>query len=163
MNANMEEFSTSDKVDILLYALDAQMKSLQQSEDREQQFFQWSTNLLLAAFGALIALSGGTRTLSFPILVKLLATILIVVPASLSIVWIFRRSKRSVNMAEAIERIQKLLHLYEEGYYGPHAPYPSAWEGSLVKGRLQRKTPLYYAAVIVLMAVCVVVAIWLIL
>lgn len=159
----MEDLSSSDKTEVLLRALDNQIKSIERGEEREQQLFQWSTSLLLAAFGAIVALSDRSHALPFPIAVKSLATVLIVVPVFLSIAWIFRRSRRSVRNAEAVERIEKSLRLFEEGYYGVHSPYPRAWEGKLAESRLRRKTPIYYASVMTLMAACVVTVIWLIL
>ncbi|TEU20504.1 MAG: hypothetical protein E3J21_02490 [Anaerolineales bacterium] len=159
----MEELSVSDRTDVLLKALDNQIKSIEQGENREQQFFQWSTSLLLAAFGAVVALSDRSSALPFPILVKSLATVLVVVPVLLSIIWIFRRSRRSVRNAEAIERIEKALHLFKGEYYGTDSPYPEEWEGKLVESRLRRKTPVYYSLVMALMTICVVAVIWLVL
>ena len=159
----MEELSASDKTEILLKVLDDQIRSIERGEEREQQLFQWSTSLLLAAFGVVVALSDRSQALPFPIVVKSLATVLIVVPVFLSIIWIFRRSRRSVKNAEAIERIEKSLRLFEDGYYGVDSPYPRAWEGRLAESRLRRKTPVYYALVMVIMTTCVVTVIWLIL
>ena len=108
------EFSVSDKTEILLHSLDSQIKIIEQGEEREQQLFQWSTSLLLASFGAVVALSDRPSTLPFAGTVKLLATALIAVPVGLSITWIFRRSSRSVKNAEVVERIEKRLHLFED-------------------------------------------------
>jgi hypothetical protein len=155
------EFSDSDKVTILLYLLEHQTDQIRRREQRVRQWFEWSTGLLLAAFGAVIALSGRSNPLPHPILIKLLATILITVPTILLTSRILRQSKASVGNAEAIERVQQLLHLFEDGYYGAHSPYPQTWEGTLAKGRLKRRSPYYYAFILVLMVACVVATIWL--
>jgi hypothetical protein len=159
----VEELSASDRTNVLLKALDHQIKSLEQGEDRELQFTQWTTSLLLGAFGAVVALSDRSNPLPFPIPVKSLATVLVLVPVLLSVIWIFRRSRRSVRNAEAIERIERALHLFEGEYYGTDSPYPEKWEGKLVESRLRRKTPVYYSVVMILVAICVVAVIWLVL
>jgi hypothetical protein len=161
MGGKVEGFATSDRVTVLLQALDNQMSAIEAGENREHLLFQWATSLLLAAFGVVVALADSSRTLRFPFVIKSLASVLVTVPLFLTIVWIFRRSRRSANNAEAVERIEKALHLFEQDYYGTDSPYPQEWEGMLVQSRQRRKTPLYYALVLGLMAICVVAAIWL--
>jgi len=83
------EFSVRDKTEILLQSLDSQIEVIGQGEEREQQLFQWSTSLLQASFGAVVALSDRSSALPFAGTVKLLATALIAVPVGLSIMWFF--------------------------------------------------------------------------
>jgi hypothetical protein len=163
MGGKLIELEPSDRVTVLLQALDYQIGAIKAGEDREQQLFQWATSLLLTAFGVVVAFADSSSALRFPFVVKSLASVLVTVPVILTIVWIFRRSKGSANNAKAIERIEKALRLFEQGYYGTDSPYPQEWEGGLVLSRGHRKTPLYYALVIGLMTVCVVAAVWLVL
>jgi hypothetical protein len=161
----MSDFSMDNKVSILLKLLEVQTEELRRKDEVEQLLFQWTTGLLLAVFGGVLALSG--KAVALPSLsamsVRILASIIVVIPALISLVWIFRRSRISTENTKAIENIQELLHLFEDGYYGPHSPYPHHWQGQFTKGRLKRKTPKYYASVILLMSACVVAAIWLVL
>jgi hypothetical protein len=157
------DVSGSDKLTVLLHALSHQMSEIQRREGREQQLFEWSTGLLVASFGAVIALSDRASPLPYAFLVKLLATLLIAVPTGIFAVRILGYSKRSADNAEAIERIEDLLKLFDDGYYGSRSPYPPAWQGKLASGRRRRKTPFYYTFILILMATCVITTIWLIL
>jgi len=157
------ELSSSDKTAVLLHVLKDQIDAIERRESREQTWFEWATNLLLATFGATVALAGKAASLPYPIVTKVLATALVTIPSGLIVSRILTSRKRQARNAKTVERIQQLLHLFEEGYYGTHSPYPNDWAGNLAKGILRRKTPLYFAAILALMASCVVVAIWLLL
>jgi len=157
------EFSTADKTSIVLYALDYNIKEIHRREEKQQQLFEWSTSLLLAAFGAVVALSSRSSPLPYTIPIKLIATALIAVPTFLFAYRILLHTRGSVANAKAVERIQELLHLFEDGYYGIRSPYPQEWEGKLAEGIRKGKTPIYYAFILSLMAMCVIVAIWLLL
>lgn len=65
--------------------------------------------------------------------------------------------------AEAVERIQDLLHVFEDGCYGTHSPYPKEWAGTSAKGQLKRQSPIQKSVILFLMAACVVATVWLIL
>lgn len=159
----MDTISSGDKIQILLKLLDEQVKNIERSEEQEQRLFQWATSLLLAAFGVIMALADKSGVFSSPVIIKLIATTIVVVPVLLSIFWIFRRSQRSVKNAESVVRIEKLLHLFDEQFFGTHSPYPKEWEGGLPDSRRRRKTPTYYALVMAIMTFCVVATIWLVL
>lgn len=156
----MENYLTDTKVSILLNTLDFQLKEIQRRQDREQQIFQWSTSLLLGILGVIIALSDRALSLQFLAMIKLLATIMVVMPIGFSILWILRLSRQAVGNAEVVERVEGLLHLFKNDYYGIQSPYPETWEGKLKHNLKQRRTPLYYSIVLVIMTSCVVIAIW---
>ncbi|NJO73671.1 MAG: hypothetical protein HC833_07875 [Leptolyngbyaceae cyanobacterium RM1_406_9] len=157
------ELSESDKVAVLLNLQDMQVKEMHRREETEQKLFEWSTSLLLAAFAAIVALSQRTVVLPQATFVKVIATVMVGVPVYLVIVKIKERSGASVGNAEAVERIQSLLHLFDDSYYGTHSPYPQEWAGQLAKGRLKRKSPIQKFVIIGLMAFCVISTIWAIL
>jgi hypothetical protein len=159
----MQDYSTDTKVTILLNALDFQLNEIQRRQEKEQQIFQWATSLLLAVFGSIIALRSNTAALPSPFVVKTLASVMIVLPILFSVQWIFRLSSQATNNAGAVERLQNLLHLFDPDYYGPQSPYPQTWEGRLKLNLRERKTPIYYAAVMIIMTICVVLSVWLIL
>jgi len=158
-----EQFSQSDKVTILLNLLDLQTSEIQRREEIEQKFFEWSTSLLLATFAGVIALSQNDTPLPYSILVKILATVMIGIPVYFSILGIITRSSASKTNAEAVERIQELLHLFDDNYYGSHSPYPHEWVGRLAQSRLKRKSPIHKSVIIVTMACCVVATLWVVL
>ncbi|MEP0873101.1 hypothetical protein NDA01_25260 [Trichocoleus desertorum AS-A10] len=157
------DFSDSDKVTILLNLLDRQIDEIQRREETEQKLFEWSTSLLLAAFAGVVALSQRSTPVPYAVFVKLLATVMVSIPVFLSILKITSRSAASVSNAEAVERIQSLLHLFEDSYYGSHSPYPKEWAGGLAKGRLKRTSPIYKSAMVASMALCVIATLWAIL
>jgi ferric-dicitrate binding protein FerR (iron transport regulator) len=95
--------------------------------------------------------------------VKTLASILVGVPTIIFATRIRRYSERSVENAEAIDRIENVLRLFEEGYYGMNAPYPREWAGKLSKRRKERNTQNYYSAIMLLMGFCVIATVWLLL
>lgn len=154
---------TDTKVTILLNALDFQLHEIQRRQDREQQIFQWSTSLLLTIFGVVTALYSTTSTTPFPALIKVLASLMVSLPILFSTYWIFRLSSQAVNNAATVERIQNLLLLFDTSYYGAESPYPQTWHGSLARNLRKRRTPLYYALILGTMALCVVLAIWVVL
>jgi hypothetical protein len=154
------DLQPSEKLSVLLQLLDRQTSEIQRREGREQQLFEWTTGLLVAAFGAVIALSDRDHPLPYAPTVKLLAILLIAVPSTIFAVRILGYSKRSVNNAEAIERIEELLQVFEPGYYGAQSPYPPEWKGAFARGRRQRKTPYFYSFILLVMASCVVTTIW---
>jgi hypothetical protein len=104
--------------------------------------------LLLAAFAAVVALSGRSTPLAYPIHVKILATAMIVVPAFLFTHRIITRVESHVGNAKAVERIEETLHLFEDGYYGVRSPYPQEWQGKLAEGIRKGKIPIYYALIL---------------
>ena len=157
------EISESSRVAVLLKLLEMQTESMERKANVEQTLFQWTTSLLLAVFGVIIALADKTANLPQALAIKVLSTLIITAPALLSIIWIFRRARTSVNNAVAIEKIQELLGVFDEKAYGSGSPFPKGWRGKFAAGRAKRKTPLYYAVVIGFMALCVILAIWLVL
>ncbi len=155
--------SDESKVTVLLNLLDRQVDEIQRREETEQKLFEWSTSLLLASFAGVVALSQKTTVLPQAVYVKLIATVMVGIPVFLAISRIVTRSSASVPNAEALERIQSLLHLFEDGYYGSHSPYPQSWAGGLASSRLKRKSPLQKSMILALMSICVIATIWLIL
>lgn len=157
------DLSSTDKVTVLLHALTHQLNEIQRREGREQQLFEWSTGFLVAAFGALVALSDRATPLPYALPIKILATLLIAVPSSILAVRILGYSKRSVQNAETVERIEVLLRMFEAGYYGSESPYPPSWQGAFASGRRRRRTAFYYTGILLLMVFCVVMTVWLLL
>jgi hypothetical protein len=155
--------SDESKVEVLLNLLDRQVDEIQRREEAEQKLFEWSTSLLLASFGGVVALSQKATVLPQALYVKLIATVMVGIPVLLAITRIVTRSKASMPNAEALERIQSLLHLFEDGYYGSHSPYPQSWAGGLASSRLKRKSPIQKSMILALLSVCVIATIWLIL
>ncbi len=85
------------------------------------------------------------------------------IPIYLVVIRIMSRSKASMGNAEAVERIQDLLHVFEDNCYGTYSPYPKQWADTLAQGRLKRQSPIQKSAILSLMAACVIATVWLIL
>jgi len=159
----MEDLN-SEKISVLLKLLDNQISELQHKDEQGQKWFEWTTSLLLAAFGAIVALSNRSMPIPQPIVVKSLATVLVSLPTLLFISRILSRSRGAATNAKTIVRIQKLLFVFDEKYYGTHSPYPEAWSSDYLETLvLKRRTPFTYVWVLMLMASCVITAIWVIL
>lgn len=159
----MQERLSDAQVTILLHTLDFQLKEIQRRQEREQQIFQWASSLLLAVFGAAVTLHGSIATLPALDLIKLLASLMVLLPVLFSAGWILRLSGQAVGNAEVVNRIQTLLSLFDKTYYGAQSPYPSAWQDQLPANLRARRTPLFYVLVLVSMTLCVVTTIWILL
>lgn len=157
------DLTSADRTAILLQLLEHQLGEIERRESREQKLFEWSTGLLAAAFGAVLALSEKSHNLCNRMAIQILATVLVALPTFGLIVRIGRYQRMSVENAEVVERLEKLLLLFEAGVYGNESPYPVEWKDTLSAKRAERKTPLYYQVVSLLMGACVVAAIWLVL
>jgi hypothetical protein len=157
--------SSSDKTTVLLKLLELQFNEILRRETREQQWFEWSTSLSLAAFAAIIALSGKLSSLPgfYSLFVKLLASILVALPTLLISSRILHQTKFNAKNAEAVEGIENLLRVFDGKYYGAHTAYPKDWKNQFTISTLKRKTPYYYITILITMATCVVIAIWLVL
>lgn len=157
------DLTSSDKTAVLLQLLQHQLGEIERRESREQKLFEWSTGLLAAAFGVVVALYDEESPLAHAKTIQILATVLVAVPTLVLIIRIRRYQKMSIENAMVVERLEKLLLLFDRGVYGRDSPYPKEWEGSFATKRLKRSTPFYYQVVSVLMAACVIGAIWLLL
>ena len=159
----MIDFSTSDKTTILIHLLDFQAKEIQRREAREQKLFEWTVSVLLAAFGAVVALSNRELPLPHPFWVKLFASCLIGIPTFIFCLRILKYSKKTIENAQAIDKIEGILHLYDEKTYGGVTPYPESWANGLSASRKRRKTQFFYSLIMAIMAVCVISTVCLIL
>jgi hypothetical protein len=95
--------------------------------------------------------------------VKLLASILVALPTLLISSRILHQTKFNAKNAEAVEGIENLLRVFDGKYYGAHTAYPKDWKNQFTISTLKRKTPYYYITILITMATCVVIAIWLVL
>lgn len=155
--------SDTDKITVLLNRLDFHINEIQRREEKETRLFEWSTTLLLAVFAVVIALSDRAEPLSHPVLVRIIATFLIAFPTLVFSYRIWSERPSMQRQAEVVELIQSGLYLFDKGYYiADMALYPERWKGNLAVSRLKRKTPIYYVAIILLMAICVITTMWIV-
>ncbi|MDQ4122180.1 MAG: hypothetical protein M3209_12135 [Acidobacteriota bacterium] len=159
----MIDFSTSDKTTILIHLLDFQAKEIQRRESREQKLFEWTVGVLLAAFGAVVALSNREQPLPHPFWIKLFASCLIGIPTFIFCLRILKYSKKTIENGEAIDKIERILRLYEKETFGGETPYPENWANGLSISRKKRKTQYFYSLIMAIMAVCVISTVCLIL
>lgn len=155
--------TSADKTAVLLQLLQHQLSEIERRESREQKLFEWSTGLLAAAFGVVVALYEEGEPLSHAMVIRVLATILVAVPTLVLVVRIGRYQRMSIESAEVVERIEKSLLIFDKEVYGEDSPYPEEWEGTFAAKRAKRRTPIYYQGISILMAACVITAIWLLL
>ena len=156
-------FSTSEKVAVLLNVLDFQNEEIRRREGEEQKMFDWCTNLLLISFGAIVALSDRSTPIPYAIYVKSIASVLILTPTVAFSYRIFKQRRDFKSNTDIIEKIQNILHFFDEHYYHKDSLYPKRWAGRLTAKILKRRTPIYYSTILLLMAAGVIASIWLLL
>jgi hypothetical protein len=158
------KISGADKITFLLNRMEFHTKEIQRREEKEARLFEWSTTLLLAIFAVVMALSDRSSPLPYQLPIKLIASLLIIAPTFIFIVRILGERKTMYRHAQVIEKIQSNFHLFEKGYYVKgEVLYPAKWEESLAESMLRRKTPIYYAAVLIILGLSVIATLWLIL
>lgn len=152
------------RTEILLHLYERQNNEIERRERREQKLFEWMTGLLLAAFAAIIALSDRKEAaLPHAEWIKILTTIMIAAPVYILGKRLRRYSEATVENAEAVDRIEELLRVFEPNYFGPVTPYPPEWEKKRVEQRQSRTTPASYLIILFLMTACVIASVWLLL
>ena len=125
--------------------------------------FDWCTNLLLLSFAAIVAISGQVNNTPFALYVKIITTILILVPVSIFVLQIISYKSLIRRNTQMIEKIEDIFRVYENDYYTKGSLYPRHWQGKLTIAILRRKAPLYYSGILVIMTICVLFAVWLLL
>lgn len=158
------DLSKEEKVTVLLNRLDLHTGELQRREGTEDKLFEWATTILLAVFAVIIALAGSSSNFPNTMAVKLIASFLVSVPTVIFIWRILSERASIYRQAIVIERIEREFHFFEKGYYiQDEQLFPNKWHSSFPEASLNRKTPVVYAAILSVMAICVVIAIWLVL
>lgn len=156
------ELTTEIKASVLLQLLEFHMNEIHRCEESEKTWFEWASALLLATFAAVIALASSSEPLQHPIIIRGLATVLILVPTLISVWQILNASKGVKGSVEVIVRLEKLLCLYDGGYYDTKPLYAKEWS-NLTQDVKKRNTPYLYVGIIAVMAACVIFAVWLLL
>ncbi|NPV75541.1 MAG: hypothetical protein HPY59_04115 [Anaerolineae bacterium] len=158
------ELSDSEKIAFLLNRLDFHTHEIHRREEKEAKLFEWSTTFLMTVFAVIIALSGRSNPLPYRILIKVIASLLIIVPNVIFILRIATERRSVYRQAQVIELIESRFHLFEEGYYVENAAlYPEKWKGNLARNMYKRKTPVYYMFVLAFLLAAVTATLWLIL
>ncbi len=158
------DFSSEEKITIMLNRLDYHMQEIKSRVEKETKLFEWSSTLLLGIFAVVIALSNGSTRIPNDLVVKIIATLLIGIPAGVFAFRILDERKTISRQAEVVEKIQEELKFFDKGYYMEASPlYPNRWKGNLSKNMLKRKTPIIFAWILIFMTICVIGTIWLML
>lgn len=151
-----------DKSAVLLAIWQEHNSGLRTTVDRENRYFRWATTLLIIVMGFLVII-GSVKLDRMPsTLFRILMTVSLVLPVLVTIVLIFRRSRQAVRNTQVIERIEPLLHLFDQGVYGEQSPLPEQWKGHFSEIFQRRKTPLYYGFTLLILCACTVVGVWMI-
>ena len=125
------ELSDNDKLTLLLNRLDFHTTEIQRRKEKDTKLFEWSTTLLLTVFAVIIALSDRSSPLQYQVLIKVIASLLIITPTIIFISRILGERKSMHWQAQVIERIESKFHLFEERYY--------------VEGKMERESSREYA------------------
>jgi len=125
-----EGFSTRDKVDILKHAEAMQRNELASRREEERKVFTWSSTILLAIIGALLVTRQSENIVweRYGILGRAIASIATAALVFLSTAWQSRHRRYYAQGARVILRVERLLHYFEEGFFGPNeALFPQEW------------------------------------
>ena len=149
------------KLTILLNILNYHLTEIHRREEKETKLFEWSTALLIAVFAVVIALAPSSNLIGRPYLVKVIASLLAVLPTVIFAYCVLSERKSMSRQAQVVEKIQEKLNVFDEGVYVDNdALYPARWRNVFAANMLKRKTPLYYAATMLFMLFFVISSIW---
>jgi small-conductance mechanosensitive channel len=127
-----ESLSIKDKVDLLKHMELIQRAEVRSRHEREHSVFNWSSNILLVLIGALLIVkpSEGAVWLAYGLWGKAIASIAVLALVWFSIQWQNRNRKWQRENGAVIQRIDRLLHYYDKGFFDPtgeNAILPEHW------------------------------------
>ena len=158
------ELDTGDKIGVLLDRLNFHTTEMHRREEKEMRLFEWGTTLLLASFGAVLALSDRSSPLPYPVVIKALATLLVLVPTAIFCIRILSERKSMIQQANLVVKLEDALHLFKEGFYiSMQSLYPDYWRVKLPDAARNRRTPLYFVIILLFLLACVTATIWILL
>ena len=166
---NGKEGILMEKIQALLKLWEVHDAGLTRTVDREDLLFRWSTSVLLAGMAVIVVLtatcapSAGVNGSLLGVPAKVLVTVSVVAPMLATLIWTFRRSRQSVRHAVILERVEGLLHLFDDGYYGDQSALPKDWENTYSASFRRRKTPLHHGFVLGTMTASLIAAVWIVL
>lgn len=121
------------KIDVLKHAQSLQMEDVRNRCAREYQIFSWTSGLLVALIGALLVFPRAPQTIwsFYGGTGRFLAALAVVIFAWHSTVWQIRNRQAGQDNARAVVRINRLLHLFDPGYFdagSAQSVLPSQWQ-----------------------------------
>lgn len=116
-----QPWDLATKIDVLKHAQSLQMEEVQNRRTREYQIFSWTSGLLVALIGALLVFPRAPQTIwsIYGSTGKNLAMLAVAIFALQSVFWQIRNRKAAQGNARAVTYINRLLHLFEPGYFEP--------------------------------------------
>lgn len=114
-----ESLSIGDKIDLLKHMELIQRAEVRSRHEREQNVFSWSSNILLVLIGALLIVkpSEGAVWLAYGVWGKTIASMTVLVLVWFSIRWQNRNRRWQRENGAVIQRIDRLLHYYDKGFF----------------------------------------------
>lgn len=128
----MEEFSNDTKIDLLKHFQSRMRDETKVLRERQDKIFTWSNNILLLVIGALLIVDRSKSVVwsTQGSLGKAIASLAILVLVWFSLRWQQRLRNWQEESVEVENKIEKLLHCYDKGFYGTEdgvALYPERW------------------------------------
>lgn len=129
---NSTEELTKEKIDLLLYMDGVQRQEIRYRDERQHNIFTWSSSILIAVMGALIATKQSEVIIwgTYGLTGKIMASIIIAFLVFFSVQWQIRNRKYIADNGAVIQKIDYLLHYYDKGYFDPQnkeSLFPEKW------------------------------------
>jgi len=124
--------NVKDKIDLLKHMEKIQRDELNYRRDREHKIFTWSSNILLILIGALLITkpSESVVWLAYGFWGKVVTSVVVILLVVFSMQWQSRNRRWHAENGGVIQRIDYLLHYYEDGYFDPVGEitiFPGNW------------------------------------
>lgn len=164
----MGTLSNDTEINLLVHFQNRTRDEINVLRERQDKIFTWSSNILLLVIGALLVVDR-SRPVAWSTqgsLGKVIASLAILVLVWFSVQWQQRLRRWQEENREVQNRIERLLHCFDRGFYGTEgdvALYPERWAEPSYHGRLsiwKRIFRVNYVSAIVLLGILAVVMIW---
>jgi ABC-type transport system involved in Fe-S cluster assembly fused permease/ATPase subunit len=109
-----------------------QRQEIRYRDERQHNIFTWSSSILIAVMGALIATKQSEVIIwgAYGLTGKIMASLIIAFLVFFSVQWQIRNRKYIADNDAVIQKIDYLLHYYDKGYFDPQnteSLFPEKW------------------------------------
>lgn len=164
----MEKISNDMKIDLLKHFHDKTRDEIDNLRGRQDKIFTWSSNIFLLVIGALLVVDR-SKSIAWSTqggLGKAIASLAIFVLIWFSIRWQQRLRNWQEESVEVQNKIEKLLHGFDKGFYGTEsdvALFPERWAKAEYHKRLnfwRRIFRVNYVSATMILGILAVAMVW---
>src|SRR4030095_8016079 len=127
--------NTTDKIDLIKFLYEDRIDEIKFLRERQEKIFAWSSNIFMALIGALLIIEPSKAPVwAFTVQSKSIASLAIAVLIFFSVWWQQRTRHFHYENGQVMQKLQRLLHCYEKGYFDPNNDefilFPLHWSSS---------------------------------